>query len=117
MTDSPTHTKDETSKYTDLMPDGKARQFTYVMGVNLSLEPMGAYAMNTYSAVAFRSAIAIVTAVVISGLLVACARQASAQKTAAHGPGLGRAATGQEIAAWDISIPPATQDCRRAAVR
>jgi sulfane dehydrogenase subunit SoxC len=29
----PQHTKDETSKYTDLMPDGKARQFTFVLGV------------------------------------------------------------------------------------
>ena len=33
LTTDPTHTKDETSKYTDLMPDGKARQFTYTMGV------------------------------------------------------------------------------------
>src|SRR5688572_4797247 len=33
VTDGPTHTKDETSKYSELMPDGKARQFTYEMGV------------------------------------------------------------------------------------
>jgi sulfane dehydrogenase subunit SoxC len=33
VTDGPTHTKDETSRYTELMPDGKARQFTYEMGV------------------------------------------------------------------------------------
>ena len=33
VTEGPTHTKDETSKYTDLLPDGKALQFTYVMGV------------------------------------------------------------------------------------
>jgi sulfane dehydrogenase subunit SoxC len=32
-TDGPTHTKDETSKYTDLLPDGKALQFTFEMGV------------------------------------------------------------------------------------
>jgi len=32
-TDGPTHTKDETSKYTDLRPDGKALQFTFEMGV------------------------------------------------------------------------------------
>jgi sulfane dehydrogenase subunit SoxC len=32
-TDGPTHTKDETSKYTDLQPDGKALQFTFEMGV------------------------------------------------------------------------------------
>src|SRR4051812_27146187 len=33
VTDGPTHTKDETSKYTDLLPDGRALQFTYEMGV------------------------------------------------------------------------------------
>jgi sulfane dehydrogenase subunit SoxC len=32
-TEGPTHTKDETSKYTDLQPDGKALQFTFEMGV------------------------------------------------------------------------------------
>jgi sulfane dehydrogenase subunit SoxC len=32
-TDEPTHTKDETSKYTDLLPDGRALQFTFEMGV------------------------------------------------------------------------------------
>jgi sulfane dehydrogenase subunit SoxC len=32
-TDEPTHTKDETSKYTDLQPDGRALQFTFEMGV------------------------------------------------------------------------------------
>ena len=32
-TEGPTHTKDETSKYTDLLPDGRALQFTYEMGV------------------------------------------------------------------------------------
>jgi len=29
--DQPFHTREETSKYTDLMPDGRARQFTFVM--------------------------------------------------------------------------------------
>ena len=29
----PHHTKDETSKYSDLQPDGKSRQFTFVLGV------------------------------------------------------------------------------------
>jgi sulfane dehydrogenase subunit SoxC len=29
--DQPFETREETSKYTDLMPDGKARQFTFVM--------------------------------------------------------------------------------------
>lgn len=33
VTEGPTHTKDETSKYTDLQPDGKARQFTFELGV------------------------------------------------------------------------------------
>src|SRR2546429_5664250 len=32
-TGEPTHTKDETSKYTDLLPDGRALQFTFEMGV------------------------------------------------------------------------------------
>ena len=32
-TAEPTHTRDETSKYTDLLPDGRALQFTYEMGV------------------------------------------------------------------------------------
>lgn len=32
-TEGPTHTKDETSKYTDLLPDGRALQFTFEMGV------------------------------------------------------------------------------------
>ena len=33
VTEGPTHTKDETSKYTDPMADGKARQFTFDLGV------------------------------------------------------------------------------------
>ena len=33
LTAQPIHTKDETSKYTELMPDGQARQFTYPMEV------------------------------------------------------------------------------------
>ncbi|MBL26706.1 MAG: sulfite dehydrogenase [Rhodospirillaceae bacterium] len=33
VTEGPTETKDETSKYTDLQPDGIARQFTFPMGV------------------------------------------------------------------------------------
>lgn len=37
VTDGPTHTKDETSKYTDLMPDGTSRQFTYAMGVKSAI--------------------------------------------------------------------------------
>jgi len=32
-TDGPTHTRDETSKYTDPLPDGRALQFTFEMGV------------------------------------------------------------------------------------
>lgn len=33
LTETPTYTKDETSKYTDLQPDGRALQFTFEMGV------------------------------------------------------------------------------------
>jgi sulfane dehydrogenase subunit SoxC len=33
LVDAPVEAKDETSKYTDPMPDGKARQFSFVMGV------------------------------------------------------------------------------------
>jgi sulfane dehydrogenase subunit SoxC len=33
LLDTPMQAKDETSKYTDPTPDGKARQFTFVMGV------------------------------------------------------------------------------------
>jgi sulfane dehydrogenase subunit SoxC len=32
-TEGPTHTRDETSKYTDPLPDGRALQFTFEMGV------------------------------------------------------------------------------------
>ncbi len=33
VTQGPTQTRDETSKYTDLLPDGRALQFTFEMGV------------------------------------------------------------------------------------
>jgi sulfane dehydrogenase subunit SoxC len=33
LTESPTYTKDETSKYTDTLPDGRSLQFTFEMGV------------------------------------------------------------------------------------
>jgi sulfane dehydrogenase subunit SoxC len=33
VTKGPTHTKDETSKYSDVVPGGKALQFTFEMGV------------------------------------------------------------------------------------
>lgn len=33
LTEGPTHTCDETAKYTELLPDGSARQFTLMMGV------------------------------------------------------------------------------------
>jgi len=33
VSEGPTHTRDETSKYTDLMPNGKARQFTLPLDV------------------------------------------------------------------------------------
>lgn len=37
VTDGPTHTKDETSKYTELMADGTSRQFTYTMGAKSTI--------------------------------------------------------------------------------
>ena len=37
LTTEPHHTKDETSKYTDLKRDGKALQFTFVMGVKSAI--------------------------------------------------------------------------------
>ena len=47
VTDGPTHTRDETSHYTDLMPDGKARQFTFVMGVkSVITHPSGGMTMQ-----------------------------------------------------------------------
>jgi sulfane dehydrogenase subunit SoxC len=47
LTDGPTHTKDETSKYTDLMPDGKARQFTFELGVkSVITQPSGGMTMQ-----------------------------------------------------------------------
>lgn len=33
ITEGPVYSREETAKYTDLMPDGKARQFTFPMGV------------------------------------------------------------------------------------
>jgi sulfane dehydrogenase subunit SoxC len=47
VTDGPTHTKDETSKYSDPMPDGKARQFTFEQGVkSLITRPSAGMTMN-----------------------------------------------------------------------
>jgi sulfane dehydrogenase subunit SoxC len=47
LTDGPTHTRDETSKYTDLMRDGKARQFTYELGVkSVITQPSGGMTMQ-----------------------------------------------------------------------
>jgi len=47
ITSSPTYTKDETSKYSDLMPDGVARQFTYTMGVKSTItRPAGGLTMD-----------------------------------------------------------------------
>jgi sulfane dehydrogenase subunit SoxC len=47
LTDGPTHTKDETSKYTDLMRDGKARQFTFELGVkSVITQPSGGMTMQ-----------------------------------------------------------------------
>jgi sulfane dehydrogenase subunit SoxC len=46
-TAEPAMTKDETSKYSDLMPDGKALQFTFPMGVkSVITSPSGGLAMQ-----------------------------------------------------------------------
>jgi sulfane dehydrogenase subunit SoxC len=37
VTQGPTYTKDETSKYTDLLPDGRALQFTFPMDVKSTI--------------------------------------------------------------------------------
>lgn len=42
VTDAPVHSREETSKYTDPMPDGKARQFTFYMEAkSVILSPSG----------------------------------------------------------------------------
>jgi sulfane dehydrogenase subunit SoxC len=42
VSDRPAHARDETSKYTDLLPDGRADQFTFTMGVkSVILRPSG----------------------------------------------------------------------------
>src|SRR5258705_7194275 len=47
VTAGPTMTKDETSKYTDLMPNGRARQFTFPMGVkSVITSPCGGQTMQ-----------------------------------------------------------------------
>lgn len=33
LSDGPAHSRDETARYTDMLPDGRARQFTFPMGV------------------------------------------------------------------------------------
>ena len=52
----------------------------------------------------FTSRIPVVLAA--SAILAACASSGSAPTHPTVGPNLGRAATVQEVAAWDISIPP-----------
>jgi sulfane dehydrogenase subunit SoxC len=47
VTDGPAHARDETDDYTDLLPDGTARQFTFVMGVkSVITHPSGGLAMG-----------------------------------------------------------------------
>ena len=41
-----------------------------------------------------------------AALVAACATQVSGPETTARAPNLGRAATAEEVAGWDISIPP-----------
>ena len=47
VTAGPTYTKDETSKYSDLMPDGMARLFTFTMGAKSTItRPAGGVVMQ-----------------------------------------------------------------------
>jgi hypothetical protein len=48
----------------------------------------------------------VIAAIVLAALAVACATSTTGLSSRPAGPGLGRDATPQEIAAWDISIPP-----------
>jgi len=50
-----------------------------------------------------------VTVLAIAALTASCATTGTDSPPPTTGPGLGRAATAQEIAAWDISIPPSGQ--------
>jgi mono/diheme cytochrome c family protein len=48
----------------------------------------------------------VMTCVAVAALLAACATQMTGRHAPSQGPNLGRLATAEEIAAWDISIPP-----------
>jgi sulfane dehydrogenase subunit SoxC len=49
VTDQPAMTKDETSKYTELMPDGRAAQFTFTMGVkSVITRPSKGYGLGAH---------------------------------------------------------------------
>lgn len=44
--------------------------------------------------------------IAVATIMGACAAPMSERETTARGPNLGRAATGEEVAGWDVSIPP-----------
>jgi mono/diheme cytochrome c family protein len=48
----------------------------------------------------------IAIGVAVTALLAACATQMTGSQAPSKGPNLGRVASAQEVAAWDISIPP-----------
>jgi sulfane dehydrogenase subunit SoxC len=55
LTDQPYMTRDETSKYTDLLPDGKARQFTFAMEAkSLITSPSGGQTIDDLGFVEIR---------------------------------------------------------------
>lgn len=55
LTDQPYMTRDETSKYTDLLPDGKARQFTFALEAkSLITSPSGGQAIDDLGFVEIR---------------------------------------------------------------
>jgi cytochrome c len=53
-----------------------------------------------------RSYRSVSAAAVAAAFAVGCATPGEETRVPTSGPGLGRAATAQEVAAWDISIPP-----------
>jgi mono/diheme cytochrome c family protein len=48
----------------------------------------------------------IAIGVAVTALLAACATQMTGSPASSKGPNLGRVASAQEVAAWDIGIPP-----------
>ena len=55
VTDQPAMAKDETSKYTELMPDGRSAQFTFTMGVkSVITRPSKGYGLGAHGSIPSR---------------------------------------------------------------